>query len=709
MRIHIYITIFLLPLFSSAQIKKTSSISLANTELGNYRYAYAIPFYKSHLKEYPTDSAALVSLAYCYKISNQYDSSFFYYKKTDSLYGLKNNNLAEIYANFGYYSKAISTYDKLMLSGISEVNKKLYSERLDGFNNLKLFQKDSLNIRVYNLKINTVNNEMNAVPYKNGLVFESDRSHKINSANEFEWNGSAFSKLYYLTDTQNIRIDSQYASVWHEKIKRKAIPDYTTKSINDNKNLLHRFSFDKDWRNFEDLPLFSIALDQRANYGAIAFTENEKICFFTESENKARGSGQLAIFQATQDENGVWSKNINWSLKNKMYSFFHPAVSNDGNRLYFASDQSGGLGGTDIYYVEKELNGVWGKKPINAGNIINTSANELFPTCYEGALFFSSNGHQGLGGLDIYKYEEKYLSHPQLVNLGYPINSDNDDFAYSIKDSKGYFSSNRFGSDDIFSFDFNKFMLDMIGKVTVNDKELPLIHVRLYDSTGKLIDSTLTDDFGNFKFKAEPNEPYDLVANDDQNHKGSKSIVTDNYLMVQEFNYRKDVGVIKIVFTEQQIYKVQENTSINKFMVHYALDKYEFDTYDRIVLDSLIRNLQTHPNAFAIIGSFTDCAEGIAYNIALSERRSKAVINYLVANNISLSRIVENHYGEEYLIGGCLEVGDGYQEKRNIVNRRTEIYIMNNKDRKWKELNEDKNLKFNIYSSIEIFRMKKYE
>jgi len=702
MRKNIFSIIIFLPFISYAQVKNNSAIGLANQEFSNYRYAYAIPFYKTHLKQHPTDTVALVRIAYCYKISNQYDSALHYYKQADSLGGLHDNSLAELYANEGDYNNAVKVYGRLLQLNLSAEDKKMYTQRMEGFKHEASFKKDTLNYQVYYLKINTPANEMNAVPYKNGLVFESDRAHKINGVNEFGWDGNAYSKLYYKSDTENLRLDTTIMGIWHDKKTRKAISDYTRNSINDNSNFTHRFNYAKVPYTYIEVPLFSKALDTKVNYGAIAFSNDGKICFYTKSEKAAKGVSQLAIWQASKDSNGNWSNVVKLPFNKKAYSYFHPAISADGNRLYFISDQPGGYGGTDIYYVEKQGDGNWSSDPVNAGNKINTSGNELFPTCYEGILYFSSNGHAGLGGLDIYKYEGQDLNSGKVTNLGYPVNTNKDEFGFSRNQNRGYFSSNRYGSDDIFEYEYAIANIILKGKIDLsglNPNEKVIAKLYAKEDTTKLLSSVTVDNNGAYEFKVQPEQAYVIgFRKADENSRSNYDIVADNYKKVKR-GYEKEIPQLKardlfpapsvvakpeVEEKKNEIAALNKIDSTGKYIVYYAFDKYNIAKRYTKTLDSVVNYMQHHAGYKVVIGSFTDCAGTNHYNEKLSARRSAAVIAYLIKKGIKRNRMIEGHYGKAYLVKACKE--SEFNKTEQWENRRTEILISINSIKNWKDL-----------------------
>lgn len=675
----------LLPVCVEAQKKTEAALSVANREFHSLRFAYAIPFFKGHLKNHPEDTAALTKLAYCFKINNQYDSAIYYYERASQLGSVKGNLLPELYASTGNYTKAISAYQGRLADANSGVDARVAKERLAGFTNPKVFMKDSLDYTLYYLSVNTPLNEFNAALYESGFVFESNRGSKVTGRSEFGWDGTPFSKLYYQRTLTDIRTDSIRQSAWAEKKLRRSITDYTSAIPNDNSILNPKFDFKQFTYTAVDVPLFSKELNKGVNVGAISFANEGKVAYFTRNRSVGNGVSELEICRAERTESGAWTNITPMPFNQKAHSYFHPAATPDDKRLYFSTDQPGGLGGTDIYYVEKTEDGKW-SDPINAGAAINTAANELFPTYYEGILYFSSNGHAGLGGLDIYRVNA--AGKPE--NLGYPVNSSSDDFGFSKKENTGFFNSNRYGSDDIFEYAYQKAFVQLFGKATINKNAGKDIRVRLYDGvTGQLLDSTVTDQNGNYQLSVRPNQAYKIVVDDRKGHENIQPVTAANYRSLGKNRYALEQGILDVtvpVIAAAPKEEVVKPADALHYIVYYDLDKSDIRAKDRLVLDSLVSYLKSHPAMQAVIGSFTDCAADEKYNIGLSNKRSVAVKRYLLNNRVPASQIVENHYGKKYLVQDCSDAN--YDSLLQLVNRRSEIFVTDKPNSTWEDLNK---------------------
>jgi hypothetical protein len=199
------------------------------------------------------------------------------------------------------------------------------------------------------------------------------------------------------------------------------------------------------------------------------------------------------VYVSKKDDKGNWGKFENFPFNSDEYSIGHPAISADGQTIYFVSDMPGGFGQTDIYETHQE-NGTW-SKPTNLGEVINSPGKEMFPTVFnDGTLFYSSDGNAGLGGLDIYMSTPQNKRFTSILNLGYPLNSNADDFSLLLNSDfkSGFMSSNRAGGkgyDDIYSFTSSKeiitqFTINVIVRNKLSREPISYSHVDLYDESG---------------------------------------------------------------------------------------------------------------------------------------------------------------------------------------------------------------------------------
>ena len=282
---------------------------------------------------------------------------------------------------------------------------------------------------------------------------------------------------------------------------------------------------------------FNKKVNKKYHEGPAAFSEDGKTMIFTRNNYDAKASDGTTNLQLYYAElvDGEWKNEESLPFNNKDYSFGHPSLSPDGKILYFASNMEGGFGGTDIYKSVKKDLGVW-TQPENLGNKINTEGNEMFPFYHpNGVLFFASDGHVGLGGLDVFVSQIKSEGYGKAVNIGYPANTSKDDFAFVLnKEMKsGYLSSNRVGgkgNDDIYAFNLLKpFVFGKIIRGIAKDKEdkaLQASVVVLRDENGKEVEKITTGNDGAYSFSVDADKNFKLTGNKDKYFEGANKANT---------------------------------------------------------------------------------------------------------------------------------------------------------------------------------------
>ena len=654
----------------NAQTKNEKLFKMATNEYKNLRFAYAIPLFKESLKEDPKNIDALIFLANSYKINNQYDSAIKYFELGKALGANTGNNLVELYANKGDYKNALK--DKSLIS--------INENRYRGFENVYPYKIDSLDYTLHYLNVNTSFNENSVVPYNNSIVFESNRSNKIKGSNEFGWDAAAFSKLYTTNNLALISWDSVKTNEWVEKTPTIALTDLTTPTSNDNTTFSKKYDFKNRLFNDEGVVLFDKDLSAKYNVGAISFTADSATAYFTRNLVNTNKVYQLEIWSATKVA-GVWINLTKLSFNKNDASFAHPSISADGNTLYLISDQEGGQGGTDIYYTKKDANGQWGSL-VNAGTVVNTSGNELYPTLSEGDLYFSSNGHAGLGGLDIYKAIAKDGKISYIENLGYPINSSMDDMSYSKKNSKGYFVSNRYGSDDILSFDYKLVKILLKGKVELSDGTKPVIKVNLFNNANTLLETVNTDLNGFYSVYVRPNRLFQIQAIEPKGNKADAAIDSKGYSGNAEIGYTKSLNTIIINMPPPPspiVEKVSFKNIIDSLkaltqdyvVLHHDFDRLTLERSHKPAYIKLQNRIKQLKGARIVVVSAADCKGTDEYNEKLSARRSA----YLTKNLQSKAKkniYVSLHVGERILAEPCDEKAS---RKQQLENRYSYIFI----------------------------------
>jgi len=293
-----------------------------------------------------------------------------------------------------------------------------------------------------------------------------------------------------------------------------------------------------DQGDLTDMTRFSKRINTKYHEGPVSYLSKDSILFFTRNNyltHKRKSKDNIIHLKiyTTVLNNGEWTEIQEFPYNNDEFSTGHPTVTSDGMRLYFASDRPGGFGGTDIYMCRKLVSG-W-SEPENLGNTVNTEGDEMFPYIHTtGTLFFASDGHTGLGGLDVFRAEpENDLFVSKVVNMGYPMNTRFDDFGLIVDmtGKTGYFSSNRengVGDDDVYFVKFNTSALIIKGYVKNKNTLEPLAQatVELTGSGGAKIGTITTDETGFFTFTVENEKEYDLLAQKSSFNDDNKDIFT---------------------------------------------------------------------------------------------------------------------------------------------------------------------------------------
>jgi len=366
----------------------------------------------------------------------------------------------------------------------------------------------------------------------------------------------------------------------------------------------------------------------------------------------------------------------------------HPAISPDGNTLYFVSDMPGGLGENDIWRVTLDGSS-WGA-PVNMGEQINTPGNELYPYVHpDGTLYFSSDSRIGLGGLDIYKARLDEVGNWNLENMKPPINSSEDDFGIVFEEEveRGFFSSSRKGrgNDEIFSFVLPPLEFSVTGVVRdeQTDQILAGSTVKSVGSDGITIEAN-TGDEGTFKFMLKPATDYVFIASQPGYLNGKERESTRGLDQSKEF--------------EVTIYLASTAQVIELPNIFYDFAKWDLRPESMVSLDNLVETLNDNPNVTIELMSHTDSRGTPADNQELSQKRAQSVVDYLISKGIAADRLQAKGYGEsqpkvvdEKVIAqyDFLELGDvltenfinqldgaELQEKAHQVNRRTEFRVL---------------------------------
>lgn len=378
-------------------------------------------------------------------------------------------------------------------------------------------------------------------------------------------------------------------------------------------------------------------LNTEFDEGIVAFSPDAQTMYLTKARRELNAPTSVEIYTSTRSD-AKWSAPVKFEITaDTLSTFGHPAVSPDGEYLYFVSDMPGGYGGKDIWRISlKERQG----SLVNLGPDINTEGNDDFPYVRsDGSLYFSSDGHPGMGGLDIFRATA--VGDPadlrwKVENMGFPINSAGDDFGITFgKGEDGFFSSNRGdarGYDHIYSFEYDPVRITIEGLVMDKDEE-PVKNaiIRIVGNDGSNQKEVARDD-GSFSFALQRGVKYVMLA-------GAKGYLNQKQEFASDSTMEDANYWVEFILPSISKPSVVEN-------IFYDYDKADLRPESKTALNELIAVLHDNPNVTIEMASHTDRWGSDAYNINLSERRAKSVVDYLVENGISRDRLQPHGYGK---------------------------------------------------------------
>lgn len=553
----------------------------------------------------------------------------YYYRYSQSLKSIEN------------YSEADKWMQKFIDATSNDLRAKSFASKRDYLTSI---DELSESFAVENMDINTALSDFGSNQYKDKLIFTSARE---SSGKIYKWNDQPFLELFSATKQE----DDNYANV--EK--------------------------------------FNKAINSKYHESTASFLPTDDVMYFTRNnffgkrlKRDELGVNRLQIYCAKLQDDDTWGDLESVHFNSKEYSVAHPTVNAHGTKLYFASDMPGTFGNSDLYVVDIASDGILGT-PINLGALVNTEAQETFPYVNsKGDLYYSSNGLTGLGGLDVFMirdFEEKYKNHEPFVveNVGRPINSSKDDFAYyeNLGTKEGFFTSNRDGGkgdDDIYTFKIPDCLQDIEG-VVFDENTKALITgatVRLFEAEGDEIDQMIVGDDGKYTFSDLLCDKEYLIRVDKENYSSDEERIATSDDRKQTLSMNLDIEPDKVA--------IQEGTNlreaINLNPIYFDLDKSNIRPDAEIELQKVIAVLRQYPNMNIDVKSHTDSRATNAYNDALSSRRNKSTINYIInVGGIDVKRLTGKGYGERELSNNCAD-GVSCSEDEHQRNRRSDFIIV---------------------------------
>lgn len=632
--------------FSIATGFAQSKLNHANKLFKEYSYVEASKAYEEYLeKEKSPSTQALKNAGDSYYFIDDMRNASKWYQR---LYDVQGTSVdEEHFLRYIESTKAILDYDRADKATKEYLAKKGDQKQIAHYANQKR-QMDSLTkaksqYTTFNLPSNSDKADFGTAFFGNKIVYSSSKDTTKFDQKLYNWNKEPFLTLY--VSERNV-----------------------------------------DNGSFFNDQIFLPNAQSKYHESTVAFSKDLKKVYYTTNilkkkklVNDEEGTNNFKIVRGTvEDLKLTHSEDI--FFDSPKYSVGHPALSEDGKWLFFASDMPGGFGGADLYVSQVAEDGTIGP-PKNLGPEINTAANDMFPSFTNGMLYFASDGHFGWGGLDIYEskfYGNMKFSEPR--NLGSPINSNKDDFAYIIdsSDEFGYFSSNRSGGkggDDIYYFTKAKAPCDQLisGRVTNSKSKAPIADaiVKAFNAFGDELTEAKTNADGTYRLTVPCNIKVKVMASK-ANHSNDEEEVQTNKVNGDEL---KNIN-FELSTYEDLVVKQGNDEKIDINPIFFDYDKSDITPQALIELDKVVFAMNNFPKLKIKIESHTDSRGKDEYNLTLSDARAKSTQTYLISKGIDTSRIESAiGYGEKRLTNKCSN-GVKCTEEEHFANRRSDFIVV---------------------------------
>ena len=627
----IYTILLLIAVSTTIVSAQNSKTKKADNLYDRLAYTDAAQAYQKVLKKGTTDVYVFERLANCYYFINDTKKAEMYYKRVAKS---KDANPEAIY-NYAQTLKAngkFSDYNTWMKNFAKlSPNDTRVKEFMKNPNYIPKIMDDMARYTATNMEdINSEYADFGGIVYGKDFYFASGRN---TSRKTYQWNEEPYLEIYKATNVGGTMKNAELLN-----------GDVNTKYHESNA---------------------VISADGKRMY----FDRNDY--FEGDYDKSANGINQINLYYAENIDGKGWSAVVSAPFNNNEYSTGHPALSQDGNTLYFVSDMPGGKGGSDIYMVAINSDGSLGT-PERLGDNINTEGKELFPYIdSNGTLYFSSNGHMGIGGLDVFYAEAQGDGFDVVTNLGKGVNSSADDFAYKYDPTSqsGYVSSNReggMGSDDIYMVEAVEIPCEVtIAVLVINENTNAAVagaRVDLYDTMGNRLSTKTSNVDGMVSFKAACDQAHEV--------QGVLADFESNASKVAPANDQKVSATIALKPIEEII--VEDQIVLNPIL--FDLDKSNIKAQAAFELDKVVSVMNKYPEMVIAVGSHTDSRATDAYNLTLSEARAQSTVQYIISKGINANRISGKGYGESQPKVSC---GDNCSEAEHQLNRRSEFTIVN--------------------------------
>jgi outer membrane protein OmpA-like peptidoglycan-associated protein/tetratricopeptide (TPR) repeat protein len=647
--VKIILSLIILILTVNHTYSQSKTVEKANKLFERYAYDNSIRLYLKVIENNEKSTEIYANLADSYYHNADMENAVLWYDE------LMNYDLpvvkGEYYFKYSQALKAIGEYTKsdLWLERLAELNtndSRASSLKYDP-NYLEKIEAQSNRYSMKTVGVNSLLSDF-ATGFDNdgGVIFSSSRDEGVSRKITHKWTGLPFLQLY-------------------------------TATISKDGNLVNAQKLEGDFNT-------------KYNESSVATTNDGNTMYFTRNsydngyQKDKTGIVRLKLYRAFRSGN-YWTDIVELPFNSTEYSVAHPTLSADNTKLYFASDMPGTNGLSDIYVVDVNKDGSF-SEPLNLGNQINTEGRDTFPFISKnGQLYFASDGHLGLGGLDVFVCTDlKTPSKDNIYNIGKPINSTKDDFAFIIDDETktGYFTSNRYGgrgSDDIYKLvqiEDLKTTCEILVAGTVTNKNNGEIiagaRVVIYNAKSQTVKELNSDDFGKFNFELDcGEESFKAVGTKESFKQGTETFTIEG----------KDAEVKLALELEPEKVVAELGTDLAKLLdlnpIYFDFDKSFIRADARIELEKVIAYMQEYPSVKIDVRSHTDSRGRDSYNLALSKRRNKSTRQYIVDRGMDKNRLTGDGYGETQHLNLCSN-GVKCSEEEHQLNRRSEFIVIEN-------------------------------
>ncbi|AXB58252.1 OmpA family protein [Flavobacterium fluviale] len=631
----------------NAQNKKAAK---ADEVYNKFAFIEAGKLYKSLVDKGDTSTEVYTKLGNCYYFNGQSPEAADSYAK---VFNSGKSVTPEFYFRYAQAlnnSKKYNEANAVMKKYYAVTGKKDLSENWKEQKLMADIQKQSGRYDIKPVSLNSpVSDFGTSFDGKDKVMFASARDSGVIIKRKHSWNEKSFMKIY----TANVTADG----------------------------------------DLEDAAPVKGDINTKYHQSSPAITKDGKYMYFTRNNYMdgklgadKNGTNFLKIYVA-ENVKGEWKnvKELPYPINSDGFSSAHPALSPDETQLFFASDRNNSFGNSDLYVVSLKKGNLVGNDVTKLSDEINTPGRETYPFMdKKGILYFASDGHPGLGGLDVFAAMKDQAGIYHVVNVGDGINTPEDDFAYVINDSKkGYFSSNRTGNDDINRFVENKpviFDFDIrsiiFGTIAENGKPLPDLKVEVFDSNNASIATGVTDNQGNYKVFVDPYQNYRVVY--------SKPLYAEKTVNAEQlkplekreisFELTKEVEVI----VDGETVKIKDGDDLTDKLklnpIYFDLNGYNIRQSSKKELDKVVALMKDRPNISIKVNSYTDSRGRDEFNMKLSQNRAKSTVNYIIKAGIEKERISGEGFGETHLLNHCSN-GVKCSENEHELNRRSEFII----------------------------------